>query len=162
VLARVCRESNAHARGLWAWARAHPNAALAAQASVALDELRRAGESVADLLVEGWTGGELPIRRAIASYLASGAWFGDPEDAEVGLLETCVGDDDPLIRDTTRVALLRLRQVDGALASRLAVRMPAAGGHHGDIVFATLHEQGVATLGTSWIAWWTSSSRYPS
>jgi hypothetical protein len=147
VLARVCRESHAHARGIWAWAREHSNAALAAQASVALDELRRGGESVAELLIEGWASGEPPIRRAITSYLASGAWFGDPEDAEVGLLEACVGDDDPLVRDTTRVALLRLRQVDGALASRLAVRLPAAGGHHGDIVFATLHEQGIATLG---------------
>jgi hypothetical protein len=147
VLARVCRESNAHARGIWAWTRKHPNAALAAQGGVALDELRRASESVADLLIEGWASGEPPIRRAIAFYLASGAWFRDPEHAEVELLEACVGDDDPIVRDTTRLALLRLRQVDGALASRLAVRMPAAGGHDGDMVFATLHEQGIATLG---------------
>jgi hypothetical protein len=147
VLARVCRESNAHARGIWAWVRMHSNAALAGQSWVALDELRRAGESVATLLIEGWASGEPPIRRAIASYLASGAWFGDPEHAEVELLEACVGDGDPVVRDTTAVALLRLRHVDGALASRLAVRMPAGGGLDGDMVFATLHEQGIATLG---------------
>jgi hypothetical protein len=147
VLARVCRESSAHAREIWAWAREHPDAALTAQADVALDELRRTGESVGGLLIDGWASGAPPIRRAIASYLASGTWFGDPEDAEVALLEACVRDDDPLVRSTTRVALLRLRQVDGALASRLAVRMPAEGGHDGDMVFATLHEQGIATLG---------------
>lgn len=147
VLARICSESNTHARGIWAWAREHPDATLAAQAGVALAELRRAGESVAELLIEGWASGEPLIRRAIASYLADGAWFGDPEHTEVELLERCVGDDDPIVRDTTLTALLRLRQVDGTLASELAVRMPAAGGHHGDMVFATLHEQGIETLG---------------
>jgi hypothetical protein len=146
VLSRICRESPAHARGTWAWARQHPDAPLAAQGWVGLDELRQAGESVAESICDGWASGEPPIRRAVASYLASGAWFRAPEQAEVDLLETCVGDDDPDIRSTTRVALARLRPVDGALASRLAVRTPAEAGHDGDMVFATLHEQGLTSL----------------
>jgi hypothetical protein len=55
-------------------------------------------------------------------------WFSDPEHSEVERLEACMSDEDPVVRDTTRIPLLRLRQVDGKLASRLAVRCrpPAA------------------------------------
>ena len=147
VLAWVCRESNPHARGIWAWARQHPTATLTAQTGVALDELRRAGESIAELLTEECGSGELAIRYAIASYLAGGAWFDNPEDVEVEHLEACVEDDDPVVRRVTQTTLLRLQHVDGGLASRLAVRMPVTGGHDGDMVFAALHEQGLATLG---------------
>jgi hypothetical protein len=147
VLAWVCRESNPHARGIWAWACEHPTTAFTSQAGVALDELRRAGESIAELLSEGWGSGELAIRRAIASYLAGGAWFDNPEGVEIEHLEACVDDDDPVVRHITQTTLLRLQQVDGALASRLAVRMPATGGHDDDMVFAALHQQGIATLG---------------
>jgi hypothetical protein len=146
VLSRVCRESPAHARGVWAWVYRHPDAMIAMQDAVALDELRRRGDRVDDLLHDGWSSGEGALRRAAASYLSSGAWFEEPTDTELRILEECVADDDPIVRHLTSTTLLRLRQTNGGLAARLALRMPSASDDDVDILFATVHEHGLAAL----------------
>lgn len=148
LLGRVSRESQDHARGLWAWAVEHPDAELTVHTCAALDELRRAGTPVSDLLREGWDSGESILRRAVAAYLQMGAWFTAPESTELELLEACVADTDPDVLNMTRVTLLRLGKTDRSLAARLAVRIPAASGHEGDAVFAALHEADLSTLDT--------------
>jgi hypothetical protein len=145
VLAHIARASAETGRGIWAWALAHPEAALTASAGAALDELRRSGEPVADLLREGWSDGP-QVRRAIAAFLAGGAWFDAPDAVELEILGEAVESSDAYIRRITATTLLRLGQVDADLAARFALRTPILDGWVDDAIFATLHAASLGRL----------------
>jgi hypothetical protein len=146
VLSQVCRASSKHARGIWAWALDHTDAPLTANAGVALDELRRSGEPIAELLSDGWAHPDPQIRRAIAAYLSGGAWFASPDPVELEILDQAVDATDEVIRRLTATTLLRLRQVDRDRAARLALRVGTDGDGQADVMFATLHDAGLEGL----------------
>jgi hypothetical protein len=145
VLAHVARASAESGRGIWAWALAHPEAALTSSAGATLDELRRSGEPIADDLRDGWSDGP-QVRRAVAAYLAAGAWFKAPDPVELEILGEAVESSDAYIRQVTATTLLRLEQVDADLAARFALRTPIQDGSVDDAIFATLHSAGLERL----------------
>jgi hypothetical protein len=145
VISEASKASPQLARGIWAWICEHPDALIASQGGAALDQLRRADQPVDDLITAGWESDELPLRRAIAAYLESGAWFEDPTAAELRVLEAALTEDDPFLRSSMQTTLLRLENVDAKLASELALRNTPTTGHDADLSFATVEDH-VATL----------------
>lgn len=156
VLGAVSRESEHHARALWSWVATHPQHPLAVHGAAVLDELRRAGVADSEALGrQALDTGEITMRRVMSHYLSSGAWFQQPEAWEENLLEKFVGDNDPVVRRTTEITLLRLQEHQPQLTVRLALRrhssIPpdvegALGRDEADIVFGALDRIGVETL----------------
>ena len=67
-------------------------------------------------ILEGLRGGDSPARLQLASYLATGTWFGEPNGPEATMLRELVLDDEPAIVDTALLAVLRLAQEHPGLA----------------------------------------------
>jgi hypothetical protein len=67
-------------------------------------------------ILEGLRGGDSPARLQLASYLATGTWFGEPDGPEAAMLRELVVDDEPAIVDTALLTVLRLAQEHPGLA----------------------------------------------
>jgi hypothetical protein len=148
VLGAVFDRSAEHARGFCAWALEHAERPLAFGYGVALDRLRRSVGDVDELIRRGWASGAPALRRSVAGYLSGGAWFDDPREAELEVLEESVRDTDPIVANlTATTTLLRLQETDPHRAMRLAlevefdVRNPDA-----DATFAIFKDGGIDSL----------------
>lgn len=72
-------------------------------------------------ILEGLRGGDAPARLQLASYLATGTWFGEPHGPEAAMLREVVVDDDRAIVATALLTVLRLAQDHPDLAIEVAV-----------------------------------------
>jgi hypothetical protein len=144
ILGAVFECSSEHASGFAGWALQNSKRRLAAAYGVALDRLRRSSGDVDDLVRRGWQSGASALRRGVAAYLSSGAWFDDPRDTELEVLEASVHDTDPVIANITATTLLRLQQSDPQLAMRLALEVEFDKGHpDADTTFAIFKDGGI-------------------
>jgi hypothetical protein len=149
VLQAAARLSPDHARGMWRWMLAHPDAPLTASGSTVLDELRRSGDrDVLALARPALESGRVELRRVVAGYLSGGAWFAEPEQWERELLEEFVADEDHVVRHQTATTLLRIKKHHPQLALALSLKAPVTedSGRDLDMVFATIDEAGVEHL----------------
>jgi hypothetical protein len=73
-------------------------------------------------MLEGLRGGDPPARRQLASYLATGTWFGEPDGPEADMLYELLVDGEPTVVDLALVAVLRLAQTHPELAAGMATR----------------------------------------
>jgi hypothetical protein len=81
-------------------------------------------------MLEGLRGGDSPARRQLASYLATGTWFGEPDGPEATMLHELLVDDEPDVVDIALVAVLRLAQAHPDLAAELAAAAEIGDSQH--------------------------------
>ncbi len=148
ILRHVVESSPAYASAIWDWSVEHPDTWLAPAGALALGALRRSGSNVDERLRAAAKSPSVVLRRVAASYLCEGAWFARPSSAEASLLESMASDEDPGVRGTIAIALLRLRPHQPGLAvnQALTARIDPGDGRGADMLFSTIHEFGVAKL----------------